>query len=215
MPPTLIIGLTGNIATGKSTVARLLAGLGADVIDADRVAHEVMTPGEPAYSAVVAAFGSQIAPNGGAIDRRRLGEIVFDDPQALARLEALVHPAVGQRIAELVARSTADVVVMEAIKLLEAGLSRRLCDTIWVVTAPRAVQISRLMETRSLSYDEAVARIDAQPPQEAKVAQADVVIANEGDLDALRRAVEAAWQATTAADGRVAARASNSKQKTL
>ena len=196
MTSRLVIGLTGNIATGKSAVAQMLTELGADVIDADRVAHQVMGPGQPAYADIVAAFGDDIAPAGGPINRARLGEIVFADPGALARLEALVHPAVGRRIAELVASSTADVVVIEAIKLLEAGLSLRLCDEVWAVTAPRAAQLSRLMETRGLSHDEAVLRIDAQPSQEVKIAQADVVIDNDGDLDVLRRAVERAWRAT-------------------
>ncbi|MEZ4770022.1 MAG: dephospho-CoA kinase [Caldilineales bacterium] len=194
MAPHLVIGLTGNIATGKSAVAQMLAQLGAHVIDADRIAHEVMDPGQPAYAAIVAAFGGDIAPAGGPIDRRRLGEIVFADPEALARLEALVHPAVGRRIAELVDRSTADVVVIEAIKLLEAGLSVRLCDEVWVVAASRAAQLSRLTENRGLSRDEATLRIDAQPSQESKIAQADVVIYNDGDLNALRRAVERAWR---------------------
>ncbi len=195
MTSRLVIGLTGNIATGKSAVAQMLTELGADVIDADRVAHQVMEPVQPAYADIVAAFGDDIAPAGGPINRARLGEIVFADPNALARLEALVHPAVGRRITELVASSTADVVVIEAIKLLEAGLSLRLCDEVWVVTAPRAAQLSRLMETRGLSHDEAVLRIDAQPSQEVKIAQADVVIDNDGDLDVLRRAVERAWRA--------------------
>ena len=195
MAPHLVIGLTGNIATGKSAVGQMLAELGAEVIDADKVAHQVMEPGQPAYAAIVAAFDDDIAPAGGPIDRRRLGEIVFADPAALARLEALVHPAVGRRIAELVARSTADVVVIEAIKLLEAGLSVRLCDEVWVVIAPRAAQLSRLMESRGLSRDEAVLRIDAQPSQESKTAKADVVIDNDGDLDALRRTVEQTWRA--------------------
>ena len=173
----------------------MLADLGAYVIDADLIAHEVMEPGQPAYAGVVAAFGSDIAPDGGPIDRRRLGQIVFADPDALARLEALVHPAVGRRITELVVRSPAVVVVIEAIKLLESGLSLRLCDEVWVVTASRAAQLSRLMERRNLSHDDAVLRIDAQPSQAMKVAQADVVIDNDGDLDALRQSVERAWRA--------------------
>lgn len=198
MAPHLVIGLTGNIATGKSAVAQMLAELGAEVIDADRIAHQVMEPGQSAYAGILAAFGDDIAPAGGPIDRRLLGEIVFADPDALARLETLVHPAVGQRIGELVASSTAAVVVIEAIKLLEAGLSLRLCDEVWVVTAPRARQLSRLMENRGLSRDEAILRIDAQPSQEVKIAQADVVIDNDGDLDALRQAVQRAWRAAVA-----------------
>lgn len=199
MTPQLVIGLTGNIAAGKSAAAQMLADLGADVIDADLIAHQVMEPGQPAYAGIVAAFGSEVAPAGDPIDRRRLGEIVFADPGALARLEALVHPAVGQRINELVAASTADVVVIEAIKLLEAGLSLRLCDEVWVVTASRATQIRRLRESRGLSDEEAVVRVDAQPSQQVKVAQADVVIDNDGDLATLRHAIERAWRAQSAA----------------
>lgn len=195
MTTQLVIGLTGNIATGKSAVAQMLATLGAFVIDADQVAHQVMEPGQPAYPGVVAEFGSDIAPNGGPIDRRRLGEIVFADPDELARLEALVHPAVGRRITEMVVRSPNIVIVIEAIKLLESGLSLRLCDEVWVVTAPRDAQLKRLMESRGLSHDDAVLRIDAQPSQAMKVAQADVVIDNDGDLGALRQSVERAWRA--------------------
>ena len=190
----IVIGLTGNIGTGKSTVMGMLAELGAIGIDADKVAHDVVMPGEPAYALVVAEFGPEIAPNEGPIDRARLGQIVFSDPAALARLEAIVHPAVSERISRLVADALAPVVVIEAIKLLEAGLSVQLCNEIWVVTAPRSEQIQRLMTTRGLSTQEAILRIDAQPPQEEKVARADVVIDNSGNLANVRRQVEQAWQ---------------------
>lgn len=193
--PKVVIGLTGNIGVGKSTVMALLAELGAAGIDADKVAHEVMAPGQPAYDQIVARFGPQIAPDGGPIDRLRLGQIVFSDPAALADLEAIVHPAVFQVIQRRVAEADAPVVVIEAIKLLEAGLSRQLCQQVWVVTAPRAQQIQRLMRTRGLSEADAALRIDAQPPQSAKVAQADVVIENDGSLDEVRAQVEQAWQA--------------------
>lgn len=189
-----VIGLTGNIGVGKSTVMALLAELGADGIDADGVAHEVMEPGQLAYQQIVAHFGAAVAPDGGPIDRMRLGQIVFSDPAALAQLEAFVHPAVAEVIQQRLASSVADVVVIEAIKLLEAGLSVQLCDQIWVVTAPRAEQIRRLMATRGLSEAEAVLRIDAQPPQADKVAQADVVIDNSGDLAAVRARVRRAWR---------------------
>lgn len=193
MTAPLVIGLTGNIGVGKSTVAAMLAELGAFVIDADQVAHEVMAPGRPAYAQIVAHFGPQIAPNGGPIDRLRLGQIVFSDPQALAQLEAIVHPAVFVRIQELLAEAKAPVVVIEAIKLLEAGLSLRLCQQVWVVTAPREQQIQRLMATRGLSYEQAVLRIEAQPPQEEKIARADVVIDNSGTVEQTRRQVVEAW----------------------
>ncbi len=193
-PKKTVIGLTGNIGVGKSTVMALLAELGAVGIDADKVAHQVMDPGQPAYEQIVARFGPQIAPDGGPIDRLRLGQIVFSDPAALADLEAIVHPAVFQAIQRRVAQASAPVVVIEAIKLLEAGLSRQLCDQVWVVTAPRGQQIQRLMRSRNLSEAEAILRIDAQPPQAEKIAQADVVIENDGSLAEVRAQVEWAWQ---------------------
>jgi dephospho-CoA kinase len=194
LSPKIVIGLTGNIGVGKSTVMALLAELGAVGIDADKVAHQVMEPGQPAYEEVVARFGRQIAPDGGPIDRPRLGQIVFTDPAALADLEAIVHPAVFQVIQRRVAEADAPVIVIEAIKLLEAGLSRQLCQQVWVVTAPREQQIRRLMRSRNLSEAEAILRIDAQPPQAEKVAQADVVIENDGSLEAVRERVERAWR---------------------
>jgi len=193
VPDKTVIGLTGNIGVGKSTVMALLAGLGAVGIDADKVAHQVMEPGQPAYQQIVARFGPPIAPDGGPIDRGRLGQIVFTDPAALADL-AIVHPAVFEVIQRRVAEASAPVVVIEAIKLLEAGLSRQLCQQVWVVAAPREQQILRLMQTRGLSEAEAALRIDAQPPQAEKIAQADVVIDNSGSLEDVRVQVERAWQ---------------------
>lgn len=188
-----LVGLTGNIATGKSEVARMLARLGARVIDADEVAHEVMQPSGPAYGGVVEAFGPQILTAGGAIDRARLGEIVFRDPAALRRLEAAVHPAVIAEVGQRIAHASEPVVVVEAIKLIEAGMHRHY-DALWVVTAPRSLQIARLMAARGLTAAEAALRVDAQPPQEAKAALADRVIHNDGDLDDLHNKVEAAWE---------------------
>jgi dephospho-CoA kinase len=190
----MIIGLTGNIATGKSEVARMLAQLGAYVIDADKVAHRVMQPGGPAYSAVVDALGPEILSTDGTIDRRKLGAIVFRDPAALRRLEAAVHPATIAEIDRLIAQTSEPVVVVEAIKLIEAGMHRHY-DALWVVTAPRALQISRLQSTRGLAEQEAALRVDAQPPQAEKAALADLVISNDGDLNSLQDKVKAAWTA--------------------
>ncbi|NLF12790.1 MAG: dephospho-CoA kinase [Anaerolineaceae bacterium] len=192
-PRRTLIGLTGNIATGKSAVARTLARLGAAIIDADRVAHEVMEPGGAAYAAVVDAFGPEILNPGGTVDRRRLGDIVFRDPAALARLEAAVHPAVLLEVGRRIAAAEADVVVVEAIKLIEAGMHRAY-DALWVVTAPREVQIERLVRERGMTHDEATLRVDAQPPQEEKAALADQVLVNDGTLAQLRARVEAAWE---------------------
>lgn len=208
-----LIGLTGNIACGKSTVLGHLANLGAEVIDADRVTHELQQPGQPVYRAIVESFGQQILVEpGGRIDRARLGAIVFSDPQALRRLEQIVHPAVHQRMHQWlaeVARRAAErrqqlptpeggealpVAVIDAIKLLEAGW-KPLCDAIWVVVCPPEQQLERLMRTRGMSEEQARQRIAAQPPQREKVAQADVVIDNSTSLDALQQQVEAAWRA--------------------
>ena len=190
-----LIGLTGNIATGKSLVAHMLAELGARVIDADRVAHAVMLPGGPAYGAVVEAFGTDIlseANADGTIDRAKLGAIVFRDPAALRRLEQVVHPATVSAVNRLIAAAAEQVVVVEAIKLIEAGMHRRY-EALWVVTAPREIQIARLMAIRGLSEAEAALRVDAQPPQAEKTALADLVIVNDGSVADLRLKVEAAW----------------------
>jgi dephospho-CoA kinase len=188
----VVVGLTGNIATGKSEVARVLAELGARVIDADQIAHEVMCPGGPAYHHVVEAFGPGVLAADGTIDRAKLGAIVFRDPAALRRLEAAVHPATIVEVDRRIALAAEPVVVVEAIKLIEAGMHHH-CDALWVVTAPRWLQIARLVARRGLSQEEAALRVDAQPPQEEKAALADRVLVNDGNLDRLRQKVEAAW----------------------
>ncbi len=189
-----IIGLTGNIATGKSTVARMLSDLGATVIDADRVAHEVMRAGTPVHRAVVEAFGPEILRPDGEIDRARLGARVFSDPQALAQLEAIVHPAVLEEVARRIAAAPTPVVVVEAIKLIESGLAEAF-DALWVTTCSFEEQVRRLMADRGLSRQDAQQRVHAQPPQEAKIARADVVISTNGSLEETRAQVEAAWRA--------------------
>ena len=188
-----VIGLTGNIATGKSQVAQMLARRGAEHIDADRLAHRVMARGTPAWQQIVATFGREILSANGEIDRKRLATVVFANEPDLARLEQIVHPAVIARTEDRIASTKVDVVVVEAIKLIESGMVLRLCDVLWVVTAPRELQIERLMSTRGLSRDEAILRMDAQPPQADKVARADVVIDNSGTLEETERLVSCAW----------------------
>ena len=187
-----LIGLTGNIATGKSLVAQMLVELGASVIDADRVAHEVIAPDGPAYDAVIEAFGRDVVAPDGTIDRGKLGEIVFRDPKALERLEKAVHPATIAKVTLRILQATEPVVVVEAIKLIEAGMHRAY-DALWVVTAPRSLQIERLVNGRGLPERKAALRVDAQPPQKDKAAVADLVIVNDGSVDALREKVRAAW----------------------
>jgi dephospho-CoA kinase len=181
----VVVGLT-------SMVAQMLTELGARVIDADKVAHELMQPGSPAYEAVVEAFGPEILTADRLIDRSKLGDIVFRDPAALRRLEAAVHPATIAEVERRIAQATERVVVVEAIKLLEAGMHRGY-DALWVVTAPRRCQIERLMATRGMTKEDAALRVDAQPPQEEKTRMAGLVIVNDGDLNTLRGKVEAAW----------------------
>jgi len=194
MSPPYLIGLTGNIACGKSTVLRELRRLGAATLDADLVAHQVMQPGTPAHAAIARAFGLGVLGPSGEIDRPALGATVFDDPTALARLEAIVHPAVLAHTWEWLAGVTAEVAVIDAIKLIEAGMADR-CDEVWVVTCPEGEQVRRLMEYRGLSHEEALLRIRAQPPQAEKVARADVVIDNSGQPEQVRARVRAAWRA--------------------
>jgi dephospho-CoA kinase len=189
-----IIGLTGNIATGKSTVGRMLAHLGARYIDADEIAHEVIGSDGAAYKEVVAAFGAGILDANGEIDRRRLGSVVFSDATRLRLLEEIVHPAVLARISQLLATASESVVVLDAIKLLESSLSG-ICDAVWVVTCRKEQQLDRLLRTRGLTAEEALLRINAQQPQEEKARRADVVIDNGASLANTRRQVKEAWAA--------------------
>lgn len=187
-----VIGLTGNIAVGKTTVCNILLGLGAQIIDADSLVHGLLRRGQAVHEQVVAAFGASILRPDGEIDRPALGRIVFADAAALARLEAIVHPAVEALIQAEIAASSAPVIVVDAVKLIESGLSAR-CDAVWVVTAQPEQQLARLTQQRGLSPADAWQRINAQPPQERKIAQADVVIDNSGDIAATEAQVRAAW----------------------
>ncbi|MBC7223005.1 MAG: dephospho-CoA kinase [Anaerolineae bacterium] len=193
-----VIGLTGNIATGKSEVLRILRDLGAYVVDADQRVHRLLRRGTPVYRQVVEAFGTDILDEQGEIDRRRLGARVFADPEALARLERIVHPAVIAEVLreldEVARRGTHRVAVVEAIKLLEAGMADELCDEVWVVHAEPEQQIARLMATRGMTEEEARRRLAAQPPQEHKEARADWVVDNSGSLEDTRRQLEEAWE---------------------
>lgn len=190
----LIIGLTGNIATGKSTVLHYLMAKGAYVLDADKLAHETMQTGTHTYWSIVDAFGQSILNVDGTIDRRALGKIVFSDADALARLEAIVHPAVFDLARQELLTVDAHIIVLEAIKLLEAGQLVNLCDEVWVVTSSPETQLRRLREERKMSEEEAARRMAAQSSQEEKLKHADRVIVNDGDLIALYAQLDALWQ---------------------
>lgn len=190
----LVIGLTGGIGCGKSHVLETLVALGAEGIDADQVAHEVMAPGGPAYEPLIAAFGREILGPDGAIDRAKLGALVFRDAAGLARLEGIVHPAVYEVTRARVAGSTAPMVVIEAIKLLEAGLSAALCDQVWVVDCSEAAQLERLAASRGMSAEEVGWRRANQMPQDQMVRRADRVIDTNGTLAETEAKVRQAWQ---------------------
>ncbi len=187
------IGLTGNIACGKSSVASRLASHGAVVIDADVVARELMLPRLPAWLDVVAAFGADITGPGEAIDRAKLRSVVFSDAAALKRLNQAVHPHVHTELVRRLDRLEPDqVAVIEAVAIVEAGTYRDL-DALWLVVSPPELQIQRLVQSRGLSREDAAWRVAGQPSVDDKLALADVVIRNDGSLDALNDATDRAW----------------------
>lgn len=191
------IGLTGGIASGKSLVASLLAERGALIIDADRLGHEAYLPATPAHRRIVETFGPRVVATDGTIDRRVLGAIVFGDPEARRRLEAIVWPEIRelarQRLEEARAAGSA-VAVLEAAILLEAGWDS-LVDEVWVVTVEPAVARERLVARNGLTADQADSRIAAQLSNDERRRRAGVVIDNSGTVPDLERRVEAAWQA--------------------
>ena len=188
-----IIGLTGNIATGKSVVRRMLEHLGAYTIDADALAHRVIAKGAPGYQPVINKFGSWLLDKDGQIDRSKLGKLVFSDSEALAQLETIIHPYVIQAVDLLVRRASQPVVVVEAIKLLESDLHQQ-CDSIWVTDAPQEVQVERLVRKRGLTREDALHRVQAQPSQKDKLAAAAVIIRNTGSYDDLWKQVNDGWK---------------------
>jgi dephospho-CoA kinase len=187
-----VIGLTGNIAVGKSVVRQMLQHLGAYTIDADNLSHQAMAPGAPAYAPVVEMFGKIVLDEDLTVNRAMLGSIVFNNPRAMVKLEAIVHPVVRQAALSLASRAKQPVVVLEAIKLLESPLLK-LCDTVWVVHATQETQIRRLMEKRKMGQDEARRRVAMQTPQADKLARANIVIANDGSVEDTWRQVQMAW----------------------
>lgn len=196
----IVIGLTGGIGSGKSTVAAMFKELGATVIDADQVAHELVEPDQPLFEAVAAAFGREIVGASGRLDRQRLGAVVFADADARRRLEALLHPAIivecERRIRQAADSGTA-MCLVDAALLIESGWYTRF-DAVILVEAGEAVRIERLVRSRGLSRDDAMRRIRAQMPQQEKRRFARFVIENEGPLDETARRVRAVWDQLSA-----------------
>jgi dephospho-CoA kinase len=191
-----VLGLTGNIACGKSSVGALLAErFAADYLDADRVVHERYAAGTPETLAIAERFGSDLLTAEGTIDRRRLGDIVMADRSALRELERILDPGVRATIEHRCATTKARVIVLDAIRLIEGGLYKR-CNAVWVVACDRDVQVERLQRTRNFSLEQAQLRVSAQVPIEEKLQHASAIITNNGSLDELQRQVEKAWAET-------------------
>lgn len=190
----LLVGLTGGLGAGKSTVARMLADRGAVVVDADELARRAIDPGSPGFHKVVRVFGDDVVAEDGSIDRRALARIVFDDPEARRALESITHPEVFRLLAGEVEgrRDTDDVVVFDAPLIVETGFDAAT-DVLVVVTLDPALQLERVV-ARGMDRAEAEARIAAQASPEEREARADEVVRNDGDLEDLERRVAALWE---------------------
>lgn len=189
----LKVGLTGGIGAGKSEVSRLLAAAGAVLVDADRIAREVVEPGTEGLRKVVEAFGPDVLAADGTLDRPGLGAIVFSDPQKLAVLNGIVHPLVGARSAELEAAAADDAVVVHDVPLLTENGLAPLYDLVIVVDAAPETQLDRLVRLRGMAEEDARARMAAQATREKRLEIADIVIDNDGPLEGLAERVAAVW----------------------
>lgn len=187
------VALTGGIASGKTTVANLLAEHGALLIDSDQLAREVVEPGTPGLAQVVTRFGEQVLTQTGRLDRQALGEIVFADAAARADLNAIIHPLVRRRRAELIAQAAAGRIVVSVIPLLvETGLVDQF-DAVVVVDVPSQTQVARLVRRNDISPEQAQARLDAQASRAERLAAADWVVTNSGSRAELEAQVERLW----------------------
>jgi len=199
--PFLLVGLTGGIATGKSTVSALLRELGAEIIDADILAREVVEPGEPALAEIAAEFGPGVLDAAGRLDRKALGAVVFADPERRRKLEAFTHPRIRdrfqRRLEELTARGFGGLVIFDAAVMIESGNYRNM-DRLVVVVADEPTQIARLMARDGIGRDEAVRKIRAQMPLAEKAKLADYVIDNSGTPAVTAERVRAVYQALLA-----------------
>ena len=199
-----IIGLTGGILTGKSTVAQMLVDKGAGHIDADKMGHEAYMPHTATWQKVVDAFGDGVLKENGEIDRQKLGDIVFNDPEALARLNHIVHPEIGRLVMaglDDLRRQGVDIVVLEAVLLVEAQWTG-IVDEVWVTVAPEDTVLERLQNRTGLSEEQARARIRAQLSSEERARYADVVIDTDCDLSEVRTTVDELWRALQQRRGR-------------
>jgi dephospho-CoA kinase len=187
-----IIGVAGNIGSGKSAVLAMLEQLGAKIVDADELVHQVMDRGTPVWQAIVDTFGEAVLDQTGYIDRRKLGSLVFADPQALKHLEEMVYPAVDERFLKVVRDAEEPVVAVEAVKLIESG-AYHLLNSLWLVTCPEEERLRRLVEGRGADPDDVQERLRAQMPEQEQTRWANVVIDNGGTLEQTWRQVKTEW----------------------
>lgn len=198
-----VIGLTGNIGTGKSEVRKILQCLGALGIDADLISRQFIEPDSPGYRKVLEKFGREFIDEEARLDRSALAKVVFNQPDKLAELEAIIHPLVKEEVTRLIDETDIPVVVIEAIKLIESGISDQ-CDSLWVTNSPLEVRLARLTLFREMSEDDARMRIQAQPPQEEKLKAADIIIQNNATLEDLLLQVKHAWSTVVPDSFRIA-----------
>ncbi|MCH2525890.1 MAG: dephospho-CoA kinase [Dehalococcoidia bacterium] len=192
----IVVGLAGGIGCGKSEVARIMADLGAVVIDADKYGHQVYAPNTQGWTEVVAAFGDDILDDNGEVDRRKLGPKVFGKPEEMQKLNDIAWPKIKQSIQEEIEnqrRTGTGVVVVDAAILIEAGWTD-LSDQVWVATAPEEQVIKRVQARNNITEEQVKARIDSQMGTDERVSYADVVVSNDQDLDALKDNVVALWE---------------------
>ena len=193
----MVIGLTGSIGTGKSEVSRMLRSLGAEIIDADQVGHEAYTPNSESWQEVVKTFGEEILQPGGEIDRRKLGSLVFSDPEELAKLNGIMHPRMARMVAdklEAFRGEGVEVVVVEAALLFEAGWDS-LVDEVWATDSAVDTVVQRLRDRNGMTEEEVLKRIGSQMDREERLERADLVVDNSGDVDTLRTTVQSLWEA--------------------
>ena len=191
-PRKYIIGLTGNICAGKSVICGMLENIGAQIVDADVVTHDVLKSYSPVFKDIVKEFGARILNKDGEIDRQILGQIVFTDKSALNKLELLLHPTIRTKIEEIILKGNEGVFVVEAIKLLESQLSDH-CDSVWVVNASLEQRLERLMQRDNINTEDAQNRLHVQGSQEWKLKRADVIIENDGSLEETSVQVRHEW----------------------
>ncbi len=189
-----VYGLTGNIGTGKSTIAKMFEKLGAFIVDADKVAREIVEPGKPAWDEIVNHFGEKVLNKNNSLDRKKLGDIVFNDKEDRKKLNEITHPEIIENIKKKISESTSETTIIEAALLEKGGSLKDILNGIIVVSADPEVQVERIKNRDGISNKEAEARISSQLSNNDKIKNADFIIINNSDLTAVQKQVESIWR---------------------